>query len=54
MHSLRAVILENLGRTEEATAAKNFATSKPTFYQPTIYSEFQEKLKKLRLKTGDQ
>ena len=50
MLTLRAIILENLGRTTEAVAARKLAAPKPTPYRTSIYLEFHEKLKALRVK----
>ena len=50
MLTLRAIILENLGRTTEATAAQKLIPPKPTPYGTSIYSEFHGKLKELRVK----
>jgi hypothetical protein len=53
LHRLRATILENLGRTEEAKAAQKLAAAKATPYRTSIYLQFHEKLKELRLKSGN-
>ena len=52
MLTLRAMILESLGRTAEATAARKLVPPKPTAYGTSIYSDFHGKLKELRLKAG--
>jgi hypothetical protein len=53
MLTVRSPILENLGQTTDAKAAKKLATTKPTAYPKSIYEEFHEKLKELRLKFGN-
>ena len=53
MLTLRAIILENLGRTTEASTTRKLVPPKPTPYRKSIYSEFHEKLKELRLKAGN-
>jgi hypothetical protein len=53
MLTLRAITLENLGRTTEAVAARKLATPSPTPYRTSIYTEFHGKLKELRLKAGN-
>ncbi len=50
MQHIRVTLLEKLGRTEDATAAQKIATTKPTPYRASIYSEFHGRLKALRLK----
>lgn len=50
MQHIRAIVLEELGRTEEAMAAQTIATTEPTPYRTSIYAEFHEKLKELRRK----
>lgn len=50
MRTVRAIILEKLGRKEEAKEAQTLANLKPTSYQPTIYSTFHANLKKFRQK----
>jgi len=50
MQAIRAIILENLGRTEEAKTASTLAATEPTPYRTSIYAEFHDKLKELRSK----
>ena len=50
MQTLRALILEELGRTTEARAARKLAAPGPAPYRNTIYSDFHMKLKELREK----
>lgn len=51
MQAIRAIVLKNLGKTDESKAAEKIATQKPTTYRTGIYSDFHMKLKALRLKT---
>ena len=48
MHAIRATILENLGKTDEAKASQKIATAEHTPYSNNIYLDFHEKLKTLR------
>lgn len=50
MRIVRALILEKLGRSEEAKAAQELAAIKAAPYQSSIYKIFHDKLKALRLK----
>jgi hypothetical protein len=50
MLTMRAIILESLGRTEEAKIASKIAAIEPTPYRTSIYGEFHDKLKELRRK----
>ncbi len=48
LHSARAIILEKLGRPDEAKAAREAAEVTPTEYSTTIYDRFHNRLEKLR------
>ncbi len=48
MHAIRAIALNNLGKTDEAKTAEKIATAEHTPYSNNIYLDFHEKLKKLR------
>ena len=50
MRTLRALILEKLGRAEEAKVAQKNAAIRPTPYPSSIYKIFHDKLRDLRLK----
>ena len=50
MLTVRAIILEKLGRTEDAKDAQKLASPEPTAYTVSIYEQFHSKLKALRLK----
>jgi len=50
MLTMRAIILESLGRTEEAKIASKLAAIEPSPYRTSIYGEFHDKLKELRRK----
>lgn len=53
MLTLRAIILENLDRTTESKDARKLIPNAPTPYRTSIYFDFHEKLKQLRLKDGN-
>ena len=48
MRTVRAIILEELDRADEASAARISAAVEPTPYPANIYSVFHDKLKELR------
>ncbi|MDC0302737.1 hypothetical protein OAL23_01065 [bacterium] len=50
MRTVRAYILEKLGRTEEAKVARELAAIKATPYPSSPYKIFHDKLRDLRLK----
>jgi len=50
MRTLRALILEKLGRAEEAKAARELAVVEPTPYSTSIYQMFHDRLYELRRK----
>ena len=50
IRTLRALILEKLGRAEEAKTAQELAAIKPIPYPSSIYKIFHDKLRDLRLK----
>ncbi|MDE0822330.1 MAG: hypothetical protein OSA95_14505, partial [Opitutales bacterium] len=50
MRTLRGLILGKLRRVEEAKAAQDLATVKPTPYPSSIYKIFHDKLRDLRPK----
>ncbi len=51
LFTIKAIILEKLGRSDEATRFRKLAAVKPAAYSPNIYTQFHEKLKSWRLKS---
>jgi len=55
MQTVRAMVLEKLGRTEEAEMARRLASVEPTRYPtPSIYEAFHGKLKEWRTRNKNQ
>ncbi len=50
MWTLKAIILEKLGRVEEARSTLALAAIEPTSYPSSLYQDFHARLKRLRLK----
>lgn len=50
MWTVRALILEKLGRVEEAKSTLDLAAIEPTSYRSSLYKNFHDRLRELRLK----